>query len=51
MDVFLKKEISFLNSDLYYTSLYFIHTFIIASTIQHSIDIFFNTSSNWIYKN
>lgn len=49
MDVFLKKRNNlFLNSDLYYTSLYFIHTFMISSTIQHSIDIYLRHIAGYI---
>lgn len=49
MDVFKKKRNNlFLNSDLYYTSLYFIHTFMISSTIQHSIDIYLRHIAGYI---
>lgn len=47
--VFKKKRNNlFLNSDLYYTSLYFIHTFMISSTIQHSIDIYLRHIAGYI---
>lgn len=43
-----KRNNLFLNSDLYYTSLYFIHTFMISSTIQHSIDIYLRHIAGYI---